>query len=199
MKTVQLFFFICSSLEKDLLDIIKNNASVSWEAKSGCLSASRILFDASKASVQFADALQKMALEFLLDDEVRVRLTAGKRPFGILRHPPNPQNGLLLGEVLGSLCRFRGPTVYEACRQPVCDLIRDCLERQLKLDNEQSSETARLAGKLTRSGSFDEVWLSLQLVRVQTTSDIPYRKRQSELTLPESFTTLLAGGIWRPA
>ncbi|GFT78163.1 uncharacterized protein TNCV_837661 [Trichonephila clavipes] len=104
------------SVQKMLLDVL-NNPESGWESKHGALLGAKAVIIHSKRHVfddtvlTFLTVIHKLCLDFLTDNEVRIRLAAG--------------------EVLGSLCELRGPQVYSESKDYLIQLIKDNMERDV--------------------------------------------------------------------
>ncbi|GFY50793.1 uncharacterized protein TNIN_184761 [Trichonephila inaurata madagascariensis] len=104
------------SVQKVLLDVL-NNPESGWESKHGALLGAKAVIIHSKGHLfddtvlTFLTVIHKLCLDFLTDNEVRIRLAAG--------------------EVLGSLCELRGPQVYSESKDYLIQLIKDNMERDV--------------------------------------------------------------------
>ncbi|CAG5132048.1 unnamed protein product [Candidula unifasciata] len=107
-------------LEQDLLNLLSSEDN-GWESRHGGLSGVRCLIEQGKISFQdgdtdlgiegdvFVNEIMDKAISLLDDEEFRVRIAAG--------------------ELLGVLCKFKGPEVYERCKDQILEGIRSNLER----------------------------------------------------------------------
>ncbi|GIX77823.1 uncharacterized protein CEXT_208401 [Caerostris extrusa] len=104
------------AVEKELVEVL-NNLDIGWEAKHGALLAAKSLITHLKGrnlngnTVTFLQTIYEKALEYLTDNEVRIRLASG--------------------EVLGSLCYLKGTEVYNQSKDYILKLIKDNLERDI--------------------------------------------------------------------
>lgn len=101
-----------SQIAPSLLNILKT--STSWEARHGCLMASKVLIENGDSSTLGKEVLSLLP-QMLEDDEPRVRLSAG--------------------EVLGCMCRFSGPAAFDQLKATIMSGILSNLERDVDLDN----------------------------------------------------------------
>ena len=105
------------NLNQVFLDLTLNNAfnpDLSWQIKLGLLSTAIILSRQSNRSENLTNLAPK-AIEWLSDDEVRVRVTSG--------------------EFLGALCKAYGLKIYENYHEIVFDLVREHIERAFERSN----------------------------------------------------------------
>ncbi|BFZ12449.1 hypothetical protein BsWGS_15488 [Bradybaena similaris] len=115
----------CSSdeindLQQDLLNLLSSEEN-GWESRHGGLSGVRCIIEQGKISFQegdndldieediFVHQIIEKAILMLDDEEFRVRIAAG--------------------ELLGVLCKFKGPDIYERCKDQIREGVRSNLER----------------------------------------------------------------------
>jgi len=110
--------FVLSTLRK---------AGSTWEAKHGCLMAAQILIE-QDPSASLDSAVLPLLPQLLEDNEPRVRLLAG--------------------EILGCICRVRGPDAFEQIKGKIVSGITSYLERDANAT--QSEEVKQLADKLVQ-------------------------------------------------
>lgn len=124
--------FAVKSLEKILSDMLSDSSS-EWETKHGILMGSKAVCMSVHSTEDFSPGLLTQAMELADDSEFRVRIAAG--------------------EVIGTLCKKIGPSVYEACKTRVLEGIHSNLERDPLTESSISEhdETEKLIEKLSSS------------------------------------------------
>ena len=111
-----------------LIDLILNRSAqtdseISWQNKLGILSTASVLSQNSK-NEQLVKLAPK-AIDWLSDDEVRVRIQSG--------------------EFLGALCKTFGPRIYEEYRDVVFELVRENIDRAFDKSNEIGADSGRMS------------------------------------------------------
>ncbi|KAK2162572.1 hypothetical protein LSH36_96g05027 [Paralvinella palmiformis] len=114
------------ALQKSLHDLLSNTDST-WEGKHGALIGTKALLESGNFDETFANSLQEFAVLHLDYDESRVRLAAG--------------------EILGTLCRCHGTSVYDSIKDRVLEGVLTNLQRQPL--EESSKEEQKHAEQLT--------------------------------------------------
>jgi len=118
-----------TEIEKELKRLV-SEVECKWETKHGYLLALRSMIPNKKKQNddQFLQNTQVECLDYLQDNEVRVRLAAG--------------------EVLGVLCKHHGVNIYRNNKETVIKLIKDNLERKIDADNAGQTMESEEVGKL---------------------------------------------------
>ncbi|XP_065898567.1 uncharacterized protein [Dysidea avara] len=112
-----------NKMTPSILSTLKTGST--WEAKHGCLMAAQLLIEHDKSTSLDSEILPLLP-QLLEDNEPRVRLSAG--------------------EVLGCICRVRGPAAFEQIKGTIVSGITSYLERDANAT--QSEEVKQLADKL---------------------------------------------------
>ncbi|XP_048580229.1 uncharacterized protein LOC116601563 isoform X2 [Nematostella vectensis] len=105
-------------LQKALIAFVKSNDR--WEQKYGGLVGAKLVILADLGSAEFQETTRKLTLSLMHDEEARVRVASG--------------------ELLGALCKVKGPGVYLACQEEIIRSVADNLERKLPADEVGSNE-----------------------------------------------------------
>ncbi len=111
-------FIIAKSLEQDS----------TWQQKLGICQSAQILAQISSSkSMENLNKIGAQALNWLSDDEVRVRISAG--------------------ELLGAFCKAFGPRIYEQYREFVFNLVKENISRAFEGKSEapEPMETGRMS------------------------------------------------------
>jgi len=101
----------------------QNNSEITWQTKLGILSSGTILSRHSQN--ENLTRLAPTAIDWLSDDEVRVRIQSG--------------------EFLGALCKSFGPRIYEEFKDVVFQLVRENIDRAFEKSEEIGANSGRMS------------------------------------------------------
>lgn len=114
------------NLEQEDLNVLEEKITgllteddASWETKHGALMGCKVILQSKRASGQFVINGQSLSLNFLEDDEFRVRLAAG--------------------EVMGALCEVSGSKIYTDSKNIILKGISSNLAREPSAADEEDN------------------------------------------------------------
>ncbi|XP_048516398.1 uncharacterized protein LOC105690948 isoform X2 [Athalia rosae] len=124
---------IIQEIKDALVNAVKNKGS-SWEIKYGCLLGAKTVTNylniENENDQVFINKYKDTAIQYLVDDEPRVRLAAG--------------------EVLGALCAKTGPLLYSEIKTPLVNLL-------LSQIDSQSTDQHQIIHKIATSSKSNEI------------------------------------------